>query len=459
MSSLREMTMKDALPLIKKLYESFGVKSLILAKDNRWINVVTVIHLTRRKVEDLDNEYRFAEKRLGRIDYDNFKIMLQARPISEFHRVVTELQKGFLNIGDLHTELQVKDPEKAFEREIHDPGNIVRSGEFAEYNYYGLRLAMDGIPDQTLHNFGIFPSSLGLRDFTELARSWLGLDNLSSSTNIHIVIPIYAKVKEIQYQGASEIKVTLKTDNRLMDSSYIWLTRKGQGDNAPLLERIRYDLASCDNTLQNGFLYTTLIHCFSAINLKDRISVSLLHDELGLLDRCETSVFSFPSETHDPFSRTFVLFDAGKKMETHLLNPVDAKDFEVAVSWLLENIGIRHFELGRDEAVRDNKTEKGSADIIAYDPESNVLFVIDCTIGVPSEPKIDKIRSTAEYISRKISYPVEAVIFTSRKAEATKDQARKCNVTVVDNTDLEKMIGFYKKGHSYPAKKVFLNIV
>jgi len=456
MSSFRKMKLREAIPVAEKLFESFGVKSMIASIGNEWINVVTVIHLTRRKVDDLNNEYRFLEERLGKIDYDNFKIILQARPIQEFHTVVTELQNGYLKIGDIQTKLFAKDPQRIVDQTIGDAGCILRLGEYAEYNCYSVTLSMDYSPDKLLSDFQIFASSLGLRDFDELARSWLGLDSFQYSTNIYIIIPIYATVGEIQYQGGNEIKVTLKTDQRLFDNSHVWLTRSGQGDRAPILERRKYELASCDKVPQDGFIYTTLRHRFSAIGLDDKLSVSLLHSELDLLSRKEAFVPRFPSETSESFSKAFALFDAGKKMEEHLLNPKEAEDLVAAFSWLLEMIDIASLQLGRDETVREDVASKGSADIIACYRESNAILAIDCTIGVPDEPKIDKIKNTAEYISRKIGLPVKAVIVTSQKSIITKELGQKHSVKIIDNTDLEKMIGFYKKGHTYPARQVIL---
>ena len=459
MSSLRKMTLKEAMPFINKLYESFGVKSVILSKDDEWVNVVTVIHLTRRKVEDLNDEYRFLEERLGKIDYDSFKIVFQARPISEFNRVVTELENGHLNIGELHTKLLVRDPKKTVDQTISDAGYVVRLGEYAEYKCYSVMLSMDDVPDRILSNFGISASVLGLRDFNDLARSWLGLDGFSFAINIHIIIPIYATVGEIRYQGGNEIKATLKMDHRLFDNSNIYLTRKGPGDRAPVLERKKYDVASCDNVPQNGFVYISLRHDFSAIGLSDVISVSLLHNELGMLDRQDMLVFEPTPKNSDPFSQTFALFDAGKNMEKHLLDPKDDEDLEASVSWLLEMMNIRSLKLGRDEAVRENKTEKGSADIIAYDPESRKMLVIDCTFGVPSGTKIDKIKNTADYISRKIMSPVKAVIVTAKKSATQKDVGRRSDVKIIDNTDLERLIGLYKKSKSYPARKIILGSI
>jgi hypothetical protein len=458
MSNLTKMTLKEATPLINNLYESFGVKSVILLKDNEWTNIVTVIHLTRRKVEDLNNEYRFLEERLGKIDDDSFKIIFQARPISEFNRVVMELEKGCLKIGEMQTKLLIRDPEKTFDQKISDASYVVRLGEYAEYNCYSVTLRMEDIPDRILSISGISASILGLRDFSDLARSWLGLNDLNSSINVYIIIPIYAIVSGIQYQGGNEIEAKLKIDQRLFNDSSILLTRKGEGERTPILERTKYDVASLDNVPQNGFFYVSLQHDFSAIGLHDLIAVNILHNELGLLNQRELSVYPVASE--NPCLKTFALFDAGKEMEEHLLNPNDDEDFAASVYWLLEGLDIRCLKLrrGRSEVIRENKTEKGSADIIAYDSKYRKLIVIDCTIAVPQAGKIDKIKSTADYISRKITYPVKAAIFTAKKAVAMKETANKCEVKLIDNTDLERLIEFYKKGHDYPAKKMILDV-
>jgi len=48
------------------------------------------------------------------------------------------------------------------------------------------------------------------------------------------------------------------------------------------------------------------------------------------------------------------------------------------------------------------------------------------------------------------------VIVTSQKSFITKELGQKLSVKIIDNTDLDKIIGFYKKGHPYPARQVIL---
>jgi hypothetical protein len=116
------------------------------------------------------------------------------------------MQKGFLKIGDLSVKLLVRDLEKVLNERISYSGRMIRSSEYTEYDYYSARLSMDEIPSQILSSYGISPSSFGLRDFDELAHSWLGLESLSDSINVHVIFPVYAKILSVQYQGGSEVR-------------------------------------------------------------------------------------------------------------------------------------------------------------------------------------------------------------------------------------------------------------
>jgi hypothetical protein len=461
MSSFTKMTLGQALSQIEELFESFGTKSIIIKKGNEWINVATIIQLTRRKVDDLSNEYRFLEEKLGKIDEDTFKIILQAKPVQDFKNVVTELQTGYLKIGEIRTKLLIKNPEVIANQRIGHVGGLSQIGEYAEYTYYGVTMGMESdVFCNSVSDLQVFASSMGFRDQDELVQSWLGLFSFFQSNTFYILIPIYVAVGEIQYQGGNEIKVTLKLDQKLFEDSTVWLTRSPQGDRAPIAERKKYELASSDKTLQDGFIYVTIKDKFSSITANDRIMVSLSNSKLDLLAKKEGWVQQFPQDASDPFLKVFSLFDAGKKMEEHLLNPKESGDLVAAFSWLLEMINIKslQLQLGQGESVREDKAPKGSADIIAcyYGPNSSTILAIDCTIGVPGTQKIDRIKNTAEYLSRKIGFPVKALIVTSANSSSTKEQGQKHSVKIIDSTDLDKMIGFYKKGHAPPARQIII---
>jgi hypothetical protein len=460
MSSFMKMTLEEAIPQIEKLFESFGVKSIIIQRNNEWTSAATVIQLTRRNVDSLSAEYRYLEENLGKIDDNDFKITLQVRPIQEFKNVIKELQTGYLKIGEISAKILVNNFQAIASQRMGRGGFISRIGEYAEFEFYCVTMGMDQASfSSVLADLDAFVASMGFQDRDELVRSWLGLETFYQANTFSILVPVYATIGEIQYQGGNEIKVSLKVDERLFDSSHVWLTRSPQGDRAPIIERAKYELSSGDKVPQDGFFYITIRHRFASIGVNDKISVSLINRKLGLLFRKGGWAFQFPSEGSDPFLKVFSLFDAGKNMEDLLLHPKEPEDLVAAFSWLLEMIGITSLQLGQYESVREEKTEKGSADIIACYREStsSSILAIDCTIGVPGEHKIDKIKNTAEYISRKIGIPVEAVIVTSEKSSTTKELGQKHSVKILDSTDLDQMIGFYKKGHAHPARQIVLS--
>jgi hypothetical protein len=454
------MTLEDSIPLAEKLYESFGIRSMIGLINDQWINIVTVIHFTRRKVDDLNNEYRFLEERLGNIDYDNFKVTFQARPVKDFRAVLTEIQNGYLKIGEIQSKLLAKNPQQIPQEKInYYASNLFATGEYLEYNSSGAAINMDKHPSQYLYELNISAPSLGFRDFDEFARSLLNLNSLNSPANLSIFFPTYTAISDVQYQGGSEIKITLKIDQHFFDGAHVWITRASKEDYAPILERKRYDLSACENTLQDGFFYVTLRHKFASLSLNDKISVNLSNGKRELLIRKEDRILQFPSESCDPFLKTFLLFDAGKKMEEHLLNPKEAGDLVFGFAWLLEMIGISALQLGRDEPVREEKAEKGSADIIASYRENtgNIIIAIDCTIGVPDGNKIDKIKNTADFLSRRTGSPVKPVIVTSEKSSAIKELGQKNAVRIIDATDIEKIVSFYKKSHYPPDRQLIVS--
>jgi len=446
LSKLDGMPLKDAMPIINDLYESFGLKSMILLKDDEWINLVTVINLTRRTIEDLINEYRLLEDRIGKIDEDNFKIEFQARPISKINDLIREIQEGHLKIGELTTKIISHETKTFTDRQIGRSSLIFRVGEYAEYEHYAATLRMNDAPVTLLRTLGISDTMLGIKSFQDIAISWLGIQNLEAPINVHLFIPLYATLTGLQYQGGYEIKVNLKMHEKLLDRSKAWVIRKGPYAQARIIERKLYDLNSFEKTIQNGFIFITINHNFSGLGSEDEILVSVVNEDLGLLTEKSMIKTFFDPKISNPFSKMFSLFDARKKMEAHLLNPKSDEDLDSGFSWLLEMIDIRSLRLAKKgENISEDKVQKGSADIIAYDSNSKMLLAIDCTRGVPKGDKIDRIKNTAEYISRKTRITVKAVIITSVNAPTQKGIAEKNNVRILDLTDLDELICLFKQ--------------
>ena len=122
--------------------------------------------------------------------------------------------------------------------------------------------------------------------------------------------------------------------------------------------------------------------------------------------------------------------------------------FEKVISTFLELLHFSTIHLGKDgETIRENKMEIGSADILLYEAENENLFLIDCTLRAPSNQKIDNIRNSADYISRKMGYQIKPIIFCASNCPQVKEGAVKTNVKIYDLEDLKQFLSTYKQGY------------
>jgi len=162
-----------------------------------------------------------------------------------------------------------------------------------------------------------------------------------------------------------------------------------------------------------------------------------------------------PSEY--PLLETYKLFEANEILDRNFENPNNDKDFELSVYWYLELIGFHTIKLEKGEIIRENKINKGSADILFYDNESKTMFAVDCTIGVPAADKIDKIRNTSNYISECYKFPVKPIIFTPKICTAVKSNAKENEVNIIDKEDIIILKQYFKNGYSYlPRARRFI---
>jgi len=164
-----------------------------------------------------------------------------------------------------------------------------------------------------------------------------------------------------------------------------------------------------------------------------------------------------PAPTRDTLLKAFNQFDAGKNIEKYLLDAKDAENFESAVSWLLQIIGFHAMKLNdkaKGQSLRVDGAEVGSADILAYDPQTGRLLVVDCTIGVPESAKLQRIKNSAERL-RSPTCDCDAVLITGQDAALPKRDAYAKGIVMLDKADLTRIITFISEKRLAKAKKMF----
>jgi len=445
MSSLDKMNLEGSLSILTELFESIGIKSLIIKKeDNEWLNLFTSFILSKRKVSQLKVEFSDIESRLGKIDHPQIKIILEAHPIKYLNTIIEEIKQNILTVNQIKTKIiinenviQTKTYQKSIPRQKHS--------ELMEFGGYSLILDSPGAPSHIFSNSGISPSVVGLKSIEDIAGTWLSVDGLGYAYSIIFMIPMYVKIISIIYQPPKSIICNIKILKSFTHDTKIWVNRKAENTN-DIIEREVFKASSNIFEQQDEFDFLSITKPFVNLNTNDSIEIIVQHNQLGMLSEEYKSLSSIFRRNDRIHTAAFSLFDAEEKMLKNLIEPASPNDFETAVAWILQLFGLPTIKLSQIGEKLADKMTAGSADIISVAAQGDRLYCIDCTITSPPSNKIDKIRNTAEIISSKINSIVHPVLFSPILCQNAKKSASESGVKILDKEDISKMIDIFQQG-------------
>jgi len=138
----------------------------------------------------------------------------------------------------------------------------------------------------------------------------------------------------------------------------------------------------------------------------------------------------------------FSMSEAGKKMESYLLEEKNNRRFESAVSWLLEILGFWTMKLDSEtkgEVFKEGAQDIGSADILAYDTLRNRSLVVGCTVGIADTAALQRISNLAKKLVPHIG-DCDPVLVSYESSELSKKDAQASGVILLDHAGLESIV-------------------
>ena len=256
MSTLERMPLELAIPIIEKLFPSIVVKTLFLKNNDEWLNLFTMIFPTRKTVLDLKKENDNLENKIGKINFENIKVIFQARNAKDLSKIINEIEKGYFKVGELNAKF-IQSTSKIKQQQFRY-SSFNKYGELSEYESFSLMCGVQQNVSNTLIEYGISPKLFGLDSFDDLARSWFNVEVFDYAINVLIIIPVYAKIISLSYEGGKSIKIDLKIDESIIKNSQLILIRRGGEDRSPILERKFYDIYSYQNTKYENFFFVQI---------------------------------------------------------------------------------------------------------------------------------------------------------------------------------------------------------
>lgn len=457
----RDITIEEVFGEFRECFKTLCIKCLALRENGEWLNIMMTGFLSMKDEEllrdQITKEYEQLE-RLGVTRLEKLLITYDIREATDFLQVVQNILSGSITLRG-----QVITLGENVRGSIEEYSHLLSQDNFPKISFIA---SVDGIVAKgRLSTIEESLMSFGYRSIDELGLQWLMLPDLRAYTfSVIIDIPIYFIPLSLSLDG-NEIRFNAISHKSFVNKLRLRLTLKklfaGKAHVPVENYAPRFQATSSSDDVVTVTITQPLE---SALNHEDIVEV-VVTSRLGIL--CEksekvTNLLQKEVVVGD-FPKLITQFIGLDGLEALLKGEKQAGDaiptrkpelsFQRAVAWFLSILGFQVVELEgtRYKEMIDIDGTRRETDMLAFDPETKKMYVIDVTLRAPKSDKIDDIANLQYALQRKGVF-VEPIVITSDYAGETKKNIRK--VKVRDREDLENIINQIRAGYVKEAKMI-----
>lgn len=440
-------------------YRSIDLRvALVKTEDGRWKNVCSTIRFSYLSPDKLENYQAKVQSQRGRCITPRFKISFESLDVKKWEDLLSKVETGEYTIGG---NLVIARPcNKIVDTRAIDAHHYLKNED--NWRHLECYLTPTGERKEVM---GLVGEVLGdIRMETDYENAFVAVSkllavNYSRRTDLECVIglPVYVALKDLLFENDT-IHCTMESHRGFSDLKLDIVLLKGR-DWEPepkkgfLIDSLPHGTSGLD------FVETDISHQVRSVDFEDHIGFRLYSvklPEVYLIDeRNRIRSMIEPQELQTPLPKALFRFCSESIIERMLLTPKEfatkpsrqSRIFERVVSWLFSLYGWPNIWLKEYEPLKSQKTGAplGSADIIASpNVRERILVVIDGTTGVPSEPKIQRIRNTTDRLEKELfrdkGVILKAAIFTPEKAESLNEWAEDMGVSILDGPVLKRLL-------------------
>ena len=459
-------TLIRILEQFKETYRSIDVRSAILKRDDRWVNLLTLFHFSDEPISELDAKYETIEEKYGKIDTDDVKILLKSFDIDQWNIIYDGISKNKLAIDNI---------EIYFEKSINLEQVYCQFKDFSSYwsisenfNFFeGVETYVNEEFSKSIEQFNSNVRPFGFNSIYTAVKVNLDLERYESGSQVYFItiLPIYAKIADLtidrEYLNGSIKSHFIFNDLQLNINIYEY--RYGNWNTLKKIYLIKINKKLSIANPPGYFTFKINQFHLPELDLKDKIVLSLLSLSFPeeFLDKKELDVEyerNKKSLIENPLLQTFSRFCSLEQLEDALLYPIQYKKpqyrFERAVSWLLSLYGFQVIKLDEFEFLKDETTgiPSGSIDIIAQKISYNkkpeiLLLLIGCTIEIPRDEDLERIKNLKENLLNKLfknrEINIIPTIFTAKPIDL-KEKYVNLGITLFDAQNISAILDSFK---------------
>jgi len=437
---------KETLDRRRDLYESVNLKIAALKVDGKWYN---------RRASALFSPEIVSNEVARIVDVENFAVFSNLADVQSVLRDLLDIATTgqfvcggerihFTNIDDrrsanvVYDDYHSRGSRQSVEFGIDWPADFFR----CEWQYQNENVGIQRIADNQIrcHN----PPYEDVREAI-LSTVHAYKDMCSSGSILWWIFPTYLGIETCSLDG-DDFAVAIKFHESI-DPGRVRASLVGRG---PEIRRKQVQFRE-EPVMTNQ---KSILRARAATLLENVSSVRtylFLDSDRPPLTIDENEVRNRRSRINERIA-AHELFDVGCERILDYLQSEQLKEsgrFEWAVATILHFSGFYTERMGREGLGE-------VPDVLAFYPDEDTLIVGECTVGVPDENKIMKLRDRAESL-RSLNRQIRAIMFCRAERRMTQEVAIAPEIIVVDGEKIREVFDMASRG--VPTQQIFSYMV
>lgn len=456
--------LKTIINELKGSYNNIDIRAVVFSSnnDNKRYCAFLKIHFTKEEEKVINNEYSTMEENSHIPKSKSLEVIHECIEIKNINVIFEQIQNQVIILkGEeyiIYSEdcRNILNPDKSISR---DDSGFYKSSIDREFNY--LIFTINYIDDQAF-NYIFQKNNIKLKDHSienlNDFNYFLDIENMDYKNNLVIIFPLYYKIKQ-PLPNDNQVIDCIMIHKSLKDKLNIILTNTITKKPFKKFTRPVYN-NDINNELLKGYIKRN-----QDIEITDSFTIKISIGQLeniyeytknGIEILQQLSEFNKNIQLSTSIIPSFKLFRAFDFFRQNF----HCKDSETQVQLSCQLLSLINFAVinlgsfGNDGEQLKDKNSIHSLDILAYNEKKSIFLAVDCTITIPSQPKINKIFNTAKYLSQETNKNFIPVIISQEEVPYRVD-SDKFGVVIIDKNDIESLLELIDNNNVEELEKVF----
>lgn len=459
------MDFDTVLEELKEEFHSIDIRTFAHNLSDHWINIFTIIRFRRETVNELKKAHEKLIKKCGSlVETDKFKVGVFAFPLESWNKIQQDLSRKFLCLTD---SFGINfDSEITFNHDISTP--YFKSENYIYDDWKCFLFHNEHNRNQKPNYHDLLRSKAFENNFSHFddylsAIFQYNKYDFQHNPWVNTFVPVFFKIEQIVFDhDVVDLTYSAYDQKNIRVAMNFYQAREYRTQD----QFIDKKFVELEDSKKSKLVRDTITMQIDAKNVGNSFDLLVIKNNNVLLEDIDGRLEDYwrnRSEYTNPTYYAFEQFVKFEELEQMLMQfkskkiNKDSEVFERGVSWLLSLLGIPNVMLEEYERL-GNGHDQTSTDILASF-DTNKIFLINATIGLPKQSDFDREREYRENIESKITnkkIEIHSVYFTGKDATESQPSATANSVTLIGKSNIQTILEHLKKGNLEKARQIIL---